>query len=295
MTDLPPHRPVVVGVDASDAALRAVRFAADEAIRRAVPLHVVHATSWPFGGLASPPPEEEMAELVRSAAEQVIRTAVEAATAGGSLEVTASVLDGAPVPVLQEASADASLLVVGSRGAGGVAGLLVGSTATGVVHHAQCPVVVLPDPTAAAVQGRRSVVVGVEGRPGEEDLLAFAFDEAVLRGTDLVAVHAWREVAGEVADPALSPLVDWAGVLSDEQRALSEALAGWREKAPDVVVREVVVRDRPVRPLLGVGLTAELLVVGHRGRHWLSPTTHAVLHRAPCPLAIVPLRPAGAR
>jgi nucleotide-binding universal stress UspA family protein len=75
----------------------------------------------------------------------------------------------------------------------------------------------------------------------------------------------------------------------DEQLALSETLAGWREKTPDVVVREVVVRDRPARAVLSAGMTAQLIVVGHRRRLALGSTTHAVLHRAASPVAVVPV------
>lgn len=293
MTARSPHSPVVVGVDASAAALRAVRFAAEEARLRDAPLHVVHATAWPFADLTTAPADLDVAGLVRDAADELLRSAVASAAADHGGEVTATVADGDPVAVLRDASAGAALVVVGSRGAGGVAGLVLGSTAAGLVASAQCPVVVLPDDTAAVVHGRRSVVVGVEGRGDEEEVLAFAFAEAAARGTDLLAVHAWRDVTSEVPHRPVSPLVDWAGVLSDEDRALSEALAGWRDKEPDVVVREAVVRDRTARALVSAGLTAELLVVGHRARRWLNPTTHGVLHRATCPVAVVPVAAAA--
>jgi nucleotide-binding universal stress UspA family protein len=158
------------------------------------------------------------------------------------------------------------------------------------VGWADCPVVVLPDDTSAVVSDRRSVVVGVEGRPGDDEVLAVAFAEAAARRTDLVAVHAWQDASLETAFRSLGPLVDWAGVLADEERVLAEALAGWRDKEPDVEVREVVVRDKPARALVAAGLTAQLLVIGHRPRHRLGSTTHGVLHRTSCPVAVVPIR-----
>jgi nucleotide-binding universal stress UspA family protein len=136
------------------------------------------------------------------------------------------------------------------------------------------------------------VVVGVAGTPEDEEVLAFAFAEAAARSTDVVAVHAWRDVTLEASVGGFGPLVDWAGVQADEQRLLAEALAGWRDKEPDVEVREVVVRDRPAAALLDAAATAELLVIGHRQRGLLArlgSTTHAVLHRAACPVAVVPL------
>jgi len=78
-------------------------------------------------------------------------------------------------------------------------------------------------------------------------------------------------------------------VQADEQRALGEALAGWADKEPDVPVREVVVREKTARALVAASLTAELLVVGHHRRRSLGSTTHAALHRAACPVAVVPI------
>jgi nucleotide-binding universal stress UspA family protein len=112
-------------------------------------------------------------------------------------------------------------------------------------------------------RGVGGVVVGVEGRQGDEEVLGFAFAEAPARGTDVPAVHAWKDVVLDTGIRTVSPLVDWAGVLADEERLLAQALAGWRE-------------------------------VGHRKRRpSLGSTTHGVLHRAACPVAIVPITGAG--
>ncbi|SFE86531.1 universal stress protein [Blastococcus tunisiensis] len=283
-----PHRPVVVGVDSSEASLRATRFAAEEARRRRVPLRIVHGMSWLFDSLAVRPTDLDTAGRLRAGSATVTRWAADAVDAA-DLEIQTSVEEGDPLTVLLTASADAQLVVLGSRGIGGVTGLLVGSTAYGLVAHARCPVIVLPDETAALVPDRRSVVVGVETGRGDAEVLEFAFGAAAARGTDLVAVHAWQDAVLETAFRSMGPLVDRAGVAADEQVALSETLAGWREKAPDVVVREVVVRDRPARAVLSAGMTAQLVVVGHRRRVELGSTTHAVLHRATCPVAVVPL------
>jgi nucleotide-binding universal stress UspA family protein len=285
---------VVVGVDASDAALRAARFAADEAVRRSARLHVVHAVTW-LDGTTLPYPELDLPGLMNAGAQSLLQAMSDAlAESIPADRISTSAIEGRPADVLVDAAADASLLVVGGRGVGGVAGLLLGSTAHGVVDHAACPVVVVPDDVAAEVSDRRSVVVGVEGR-GDEDVLAFAFAEAVARGTDLVAVHAWQDVVLDTAFLSVSPLVDWAGVMADEERALAEALAGWRGKEPDVAVREVVVREKTARALLEAALTAELLVVGHHPRRILGSTTHGVLHRATCPVAVVPRAKSSAR
>ena len=284
--------PVVVGVDASQASVRAVGFAAGEAVRRAVPLRIVHALTW-FDGMTSPPADLDVIGLMNTGAGSLVQAM--ASSVAGVLpphRVHTSVQEGDPVEVLQNLSRDASLLVVGGRGVGGVEGLLLGSTASGIVAHAECPVIVLPDDAAARVRARRSVVVGIEGR-GDDDVLAFGFGEAAARGTDLVALHAWQDVVLETAFRSISPLADWDGVMADEERVLAEALAGWSAKEPDVEVREVVVREKAARALLAAGLTAQLLVVGHHRRRMLGSTAHGVLHRANCPVAVVPLQ-AGA-
>ncbi|MCU1668425.1 MAG: UspA protein [Blastococcus sp.] len=289
-------RPVVVGVDGSDAALAAARFALDEAWRRSAPLLVVTAVPWPYDGLVGEPLDIELPGLLRTSAQSVLQAAMKAlAPIDDDVPVRTRVVDGDPVTVLRDASEDAQLVVLGSRGVGGVAGLLLGSTASRVVAHAGCPVIVLPGDCGVQVSERRSVVVGIEGRQGDDDVLAFAFAEAAARGADLLAVHVWQEVVLDASLRTVGPLIDWSGVVTDEERGLAEVLAGWRAKEPDVVVREAVIRDRTAPALVAASMTAQLLVVGHRARHAPGSTTHGVLNRGRCPIAVVPLATGGAR
>lgn len=290
MTQGSSARPVVVGVDGSSAALAAARFALEEARARSAPLHVVTAVSWPYDGVTALPPQADVAALLRDGGRVIAQAASEAlARVAGDVDLRTCVVDGHPVDVLLEMSEGAQLIVLGSRGVGGVGGVLPGSTASRVVARAVCPVVVLPDETDLLVRHRRSVVVGVEGRQDDSEVLSYAFAEAARRGTDLVAVHAWQDAALEPALRMLGPLVDWAAVRTDEERVLAEALAGWSEKEPDVVVREVVMRDRTARALVAASMLAQLLVVGSRVRRALGSTAHGVLHRSACPVAVVPI------
>jgi len=294
MTHLAGGRPVIAAIDGSQGALRGAHLAAEEARLRNAPLELVTVLPWASLGLVPTPPSgTDTPETLLTSAEQVLQSvAAEVATVLGHDRVTHRVIESTAADGLREASTSAQLLVLGSRGAGGVAGLVVGSTASAVVVTAGCPVIVVPDDTYVSVSLRRSVVVGVEGRPGGEEVLAFAFDEAAARGTDLIAVHTWQDVRLEATYQSISPLMDWSSFRADEERVLAEALAGWRDKQPDVVVREVTLRDKAPRGLLAAGLTAELLVIGHRRRNRLATlgsTTHGVLHRASCPLAVVPL------
>ena len=106
----------VVGVDASEAALRATRFAADEARRQRVPLRIVHAMSRLIDSLAIPPTDLDAADQLRAGAATATQWAADS-VAGDGPEIRTSVEEGDPVAVLREASGEAQLVVLGSRAA----------------------------------------------------------------------------------------------------------------------------------------------------------------------------------
>jgi nucleotide-binding universal stress UspA family protein len=148
-----PDAAVVVGVDGSDPSIRALRFAADEAALRGVPLRVLHA--WPL--VAAPYVAEYPGDGVEpeEAARQVLDRTVHSGLGGRrDIEVRAELAHGPAVRILLEESAGASLLVVGSRGRGGFAELLLGSTSHQVASHASCPVAVVRGPEATDGGGR---------------------------------------------------------------------------------------------------------------------------------------------
>jgi nucleotide-binding universal stress UspA family protein len=297
MGDSGVQRAVVAGVDGSECGLQAVRWAAAEASRRRLPLRLVAAHSWPMGGLVGDPglgvdPRAVLREVVLGH----LAAAADAATrVAPQPEVERVEVTGYPVPVLQDESTRAELVVLGDRGLGGFTGLLIGSVAVDLAAHSACPVVVVrgPEPDYATPLPE-PVVVGVDGSPASEAAVAFAFEAASLRGVPLVAVHVWRDL---LVDPTMAPLLDWDAVESDEREVLAERLAGWTEKYPDVPVRRLVVRDRPARALVEESGRAQLVVVGSRGRGGfqgllLGSVSQALLHHAHCPVAVV--RPVGA-
>ena len=277
-------RPVVVGVDGSASAYRAVEWAAGEAHRRGVGLRLVRAFSWttadhPTGWVARY--RDEMLDVSRR---QVARAVRVAADTRPDVEVESQVELGAPIEVLSSEARRAQLLVLGDRGLGEVAGLVLGSVAVSLAARGACPVVVVRGERAGA---DGPVVVGVDGSPVSEAALAFAFDAAVARGVDLVAVHAWSPTA---IDEELASLVEWDA--SAESAVLAERLAGWGQKYPQVAVRRTVVRDGAVRALVTASAGAQLVVVGSRGRGnaaglLLGSVSHGVLHGAHCPVAVV--------
>jgi len=277
-------RPVVVGVDGSASAYRAVEWAAGEAHRRGVGLRLVRAFSWttadhPTGWVARY--RDEMLDVSRR---QVARAVRIAADTRPDVEAESQVAIGAPIEVLSSEARRAQLLVLGDRGLGEVAGLVLGSVAVSLAARGACPVVVVRGERAGA---DGPVVVGVDGSPVSEAALAFAFDAAAARGVDLVAVHAWSPTA---IDEELASLVEWDA--SAESAVLAERLAGWGQKYPQVAVRRTVVRDGAVRALVTASAGAQLVVVGSRGRGnaaglLLGSVSHGVLHGAHCPVAVV--------
>ncbi|MEV1117108.1 universal stress protein [Actinosynnema sp. NPDC049800] len=282
--------PVVVGVDGSSAALTAVKWAADESVRRHVGLRLVHGYLPPIHGypelvLA----ENEVRRVFQLRAEQCLEEAAAAARATvPDVHVEWEAVGAGPSEALIDQSRRASLLVVGSEGRGGVAGLLVGSVAVALVAHGRCPVVVVRH--AEALNG--PVVVGVDGSPVSERAIAFAFEEASLRAAPLTAVIACDDFVYDTPEGSLRLVSDWDAVQAEQRRALAERLAGWQEKHPDVTVEREVVRSRPTRALLDAGRGAQLLVVGSHGRGGftgmlLGSTSQALIHHAPCPLAVV--------
>jgi nucleotide-binding universal stress UspA family protein len=292
MSGQPPGRTIVVGVDGSEQALRAVRWGAAEAERRHVPLRLVSAFAWaPDGGIEHAGLRERYWEALLERTEIRLCNAVAVVERENpTVELDHQVMVGSPDAVLRCEARRAQLLVVGDRGLGRVGGLFAGSVAVALAAHAACPVVVVRgverDPAGAATL---PVVVGVDGSPTSEAALAFAYDAAASRQVRLVAVHTWWIL---VVDPALALLLDWDALEAHERQLLTERLSGWADKNPDVPVDYVVTRGPPTRGLLEQAAGAQLVVVGSRGRGELAgmvlgSVSNALVHRAACPVAVV--------
>ena len=286
------HRPVVVGVDGSGSGYRAVEWAAAEAVRRGVALRLVSAFSW----TTSDHPTRQSGrvaqyrdQLLEAARHRLSRAARIAEDTGLGVATTQQVEIGAPIEVLGSEARRAQLLVLGDRGLGGMAGLLVGSVAVGLAAHGACPVVIVRGEHGGAGNAERPVVVGIDDSSISDAALAFAFDAAAARGVGLVVVHAWSPTA---IDDALAPVMDWDAATAEEDALLAERLTGWEQKHPEVAVRRTVVRDGAVRALVAASREAQLVVVGSRGRGnatglLLGSVSHGVLHASHCPVAIV--------
>ncbi|GAB2838913.1 universal stress protein [Actinocorallia aurea] len=283
------RRPVVAGVDGSEPGYAAVEWAAAEAARRHLPLRLVFAVTPRLLEHTSAPGAETVRQEIRDGCLQALRRGADrAAATARSVAVDTELIAGGAAAALVAEGERAELLVVGGRGHGELAGLLLGSVTGQVAAHAPCPVAVVRH---AEPPTHNEVVVGVDTAESARDALEFAFAEASARGARLRAVHAWTHPPG-TGHGEMQPVVfDPELVAEEEGLVLAEALAGWTGRYPDVEVTPEVVRGRAVRALAGASAKADVLVVGSRGRGGfpglvLGSVGRAMLHHAHCPVVV---------
>lgn len=272
--------PVVVGVDGSDPSRVAMRWAADEAVRLGRPLRIVHAVgpgAWdvPF------PPAPTMMECLHEAGGQILEQAItEVRRWRPELRVTTVLTAEPPSVALRDQAGEAHEIVVGNRGRGGFAGLLLGSVSLHVVGYASCPVVVV----RGGPPGGREIVAGIDLSEHSGTALRYAFDAAAVRDAPLRVVHAWCPPEGPYAVLEVGELAEAAA------RETHAVVAPWRDRYPQVPVREDHPRDNPVGALVTASAQAELVVVvarGHSGLR-LGSVSHGLVHHAHCPVAVLP-------
>jgi nucleotide-binding universal stress UspA family protein len=280
---------VIVGADGTDWSKAAVRWAAREAHRLNLPLRVTHAFDWEWRE-ARYDMSSDYLEQARKVAEGVTAGAVyEAKQTVPDVDVEGDPVIGNPAPQLLNGSADARLLVLGSRGHGGFGSLLLGSVSQRVATHAKCSVVVV---RGRGAEAEGPVVAGVDDSPAAADVLDTAFEAAAARGSGLTIVRSYlpplplwmaRVPAGDLPTPTAD---------AEERARVDELLAPWREKYPDVPVGVVVTHQGIAAVLVAASARAQLVIVGSRGRGVVSGTLLGstglqLLHHAECPVYIV--------
>jgi nucleotide-binding universal stress UspA family protein len=287
---------VIVGVDGSGAADVALRWAARTAARRGRALHIVHAldlaaTTAMLNIYDLTPPS--IIEAVHAKGARILDAARHIAEeVEPNLTVTTEISEASPSELLTSLSEDAHLVALGATpGVGAFAHL--GSTLLAVVSHGHGSIVVVRD-TGSPDRTRETgpVVVGVDGSPIGEAAIAAAFAEAAERQVELVAVHAWSELSdGAFAGHSYIeiPIVELEVA---EHALLAERLAGWQEKYPDVSVTRRVHVTGPRQPLAEWSKSAQLIVVGSRGRGGfrgllLGSTSNWLVQHAHCPVMVV--------
>lgn len=281
--------PVVVGVDGSEPSLRAVDWAADEAALRGLPLRVVYASLWEryehavfaTGGDRS---EQILNGVFVAAAAERARTRIP------DLQISTQVIPDGPTPVLVREARNASVLVLGYRGRGDVAELLLGSVSLTVAGRADCPVIVVRGGHNEGDGAYRHIVLGVGEEAATANAVRFALEEAERRGALLEAIRAWRRPAHETTD---HPLLAGKSAHTHEQRAVETLEAALRAAPAGVEPHRRTAEGSARTVLLDASHGADLLVVGAR-RHpghfglQLGRVAHTVLHHAACPVAVVP-------
>lgn len=270
-------KPIVVGTDGSEESLRAVEWAADEAILHAVPLRIVSAALLPLAmtALQIRPDRDHVADFIRSERDLALDAAASrAARVAPGLVIVTDPVAGPPAQGVTASGSGAAMLVVGCRGAGAFTALTLGSVSRYAAAHAPCPVVVVRDlsPVPSGLVG-----VGVGDLDDCAGLLTFVFEEASLRRAAVLAIHAWPGPGLEAAS---------AGA------RLAELMESWANKYPGVPVSQQIMPGHPARALIGLSARADLVVIGrhgeHPGPHGPGPIRHAVLSHAHGPIALVP-------
>ncbi|MBQ1097222.1 universal stress protein [Streptomyces sp. b94] len=294
--------PVIAAVDGSDDSLRGLDWALDAAHRREAPLRVVHVRQYAAWAqtdvLVAGPPDTGDDPVLDQARAHLQGRAFAVPTEYVGME-------GLPGAVLPDLGTDAQLLVLGSRGRGGFASLLLGSNGMAVARDAECPVVVVPRPgrevhgEAPAEPGPR-VVVGLHVDSPDDATLSFAFAEAARRGARLqvIAAYPWPVQTWAAAGQMMPLVIDEVSIESETRVLADGFLAPYRGRHPDVRADTNALPGDAAGHLVAASRDADLVVVGRHRRRLLLPArmmgsvTHAVLLHAASPVAVVPPAPA---
>ncbi|ABP54362.1 UspA domain protein [Salinispora tropica CNB-440] len=268
------NRPVVVGVDGSPSSLVAAEHAARAAVLRSRPLHLVHGYLHPSGyGVPINPYELGIPKPNDEAQSMLDQLAADLADRWPGLTTEVRQVAGGPGATLVEESRRAELVVVGSRGHGGFAGLLLGSVGSQVTAHAQSPVLVVR-PTEGPIAVGGPVLVGVDGSELAEVAVGQAADEATRQQTELVLVHVHPPGATDAAE------------------VLDTAAAAVRGSHPGLTVTTRQLRaEKPDQALIDASRDAALMVVGSRGRGGftgmlLGSVSQSLVQHAHCPVLV---------
>ena len=275
---------VVVAVDGSDASNNAVRWAANTAMKRGIPLRLASSYTMPQFLYAEGmvPPQELFDDLQRETLDKIEAARDVAHEVAPDIKIGHTIAEGSPIDMLLEMSKDVTMIVMGSRGLGGLSGMVLGSVSAAVVSHAECPVVVVREDNPVNETTKYGpIVVGVDGSEVSQRATEVAFAEADARGAELLAVHTWMDMQVQASMAGLAAAQEQWEMVEREQTDML-----------NVQVKKIISRDRPVRTLVEQSEGAQLLVTGSHGRGGfrgmlLGSTSRALLQSAPCPMMVV--------
>jgi nucleotide-binding universal stress UspA family protein len=229
--------PVVAGVDGSEESLRAVEWAALEAQRHRAPLRIVSVPALlPRMRACGQYPETVATRLQGDSCRVLDEAVMRSREVAPRQLIDVDLLAGPAAPAVTKSGDGALMLVVGARGSGGFAAMTLGSVGRYAAMNACCPVVVVREETSAV---NREVVVGIRDPDDTAAALAYAFEEAALRGATLVAVHSWDwsncAPGHHTGGYAAGQFGDAEHIVHEAELNLTEVLATWRDKYPGVV------------------------------------------------------------
>jgi nucleotide-binding universal stress UspA family protein len=271
------ERTVVVGVDGSPEALVAARYAVAQAALRGLDVQLVYSYPLP---LTDVPVSGSYIDDFRKAGQSVVEDAVAALEVPPTVTVSTLVAETLPAVLMQQLSRTAALVVVGQHATTWYDRLGRGSVASPLAHHSGCPVVVVPPTWRPDQQGAGHVLVALDGEATCMAALDFAFDEAALLGSQVVALHACPDATPAQAEAA--------------ERNVADLLARARARRAGVPARALTVRGDAQHVILAAARSAALLVVGLPHTEglvvWSRSVARRVMTTVECPMVVVPRR-----
>lgn len=274
-------RPVVVAVDASDSARDAAGWAADVAADWSAPLHLVHVVRGDPQDLPLTPLPRWFAELV------------DVAERAGARPCTAEAQPGDVATTIAARAVGARMLVLGSYGAGAVAGMLAGNTSHEVAERVACPVAVVRGSAPRIAPPRNGpVVVGIDGTAAGAAALEFGADLAISLGSRLVVVRCWSDVYAAPDGSAHRSHRPPEALAAEAATAVDGLLRPITQQHPELEVERELVDAPPLQALTERAVGARVLVVGTRGRTsqtgiLMGSTSRALVEFATCPVVVV--------
>jgi nucleotide-binding universal stress UspA family protein len=272
------HKPVVVAVDGSERNRSAVTWGALEAASAGCQLQLVTALPGRDG-------RGQVLDMLADTLQQVLPVVRDE-------QVSVDAVPGSPVDVLLDRSQDARLIVVGKRGLGGFARVIVGSTSIALAGRSPVPVAIVPDGWKQEDHGADPVVLGIDPHRPDHRAFHLAFRRAERLGVRLVAVHGWEPPSAYSWDASAV-----AGISSTwEQEAVTrfeQLLEVWQARFLDVEVTSVHRRTHPASAVLEAAERAQLVVLGRHaegmfGGFAFGSVARAVLHYVETPVIVVP-------